>query len=191
VAGGPVAGSTIATFMDRLIGFIIDAIILWVVGAVLGMVLGGFYGSGLLGFLVSILLPVIISAIYFVYQWTTRKQTVGQQLLNLQVVDANSGGALSQNQAITRWAFLNLPAILATVLAPASLGLMGGGAAAGGAGGLIAGAMVSLLLVLVFGLGSLIYLIWLAVQTNNDARKQGPHDKRASSLVVKTAKATT
>jgi uncharacterized RDD family membrane protein YckC len=174
---GPLANTTIADFMTRLVAFIIDAVILGVVNYIVWAVLGGLLFS--LGGLAIVLHGVIVAAIsagYFIYMWTTRRQTVGMMLMKLMVVQDGSGAALTQSQAIRRWLYLGLPYALSTLLSVTgfgSLGLLGFG-----------GLAILFTLALLVAIVSLGWEIYLAYATNQDARKQGPHDKAAGSVVI-------
>jgi glucose-1-phosphate thymidylyltransferase len=57
--------------------------------------------------------------------WTRMNgATLGMQVLKLQVRDAGTGGAISQDQAIRRWAFLAAPQVLALLTFVPVLGLL-------------------------------------------------------------------
>ena len=168
VAAGPAAGIAFADLSTRIIAFIIDAIILGVGYAVIvGAILVPLF-LGSMNFAIYFILAAVIygaaSLIYFTYTWTTMKASPGQRILGLMTVNEGDGAALTQNQAITRWAFLFGPNVLAQVLSFGSLGL-----------GL--GSLASL-----FALGYAIYLLYT---TANDGKRQGFHDKNAHSVVIK------
>jgi hypothetical protein len=75
-------------------------------------------------------------------------------------VNAADGAALTWNQATTRWAFLFGPSVLNSLFPNAA-----------GAGGLV-------------GLVVFAYYIYLLYTAATDPRKQGFHDKQASTLVI-------
>jgi len=165
----------IADFMSRVIAWIIDGVILGIAGQIVWIVLGGVLPFGI-NILVHAIVIAAISAGYFIYFWTTRKQTVGMMFMKLMVQKDGTGAALTQSEAIRRWLYLGLPLALATLIS------VGGGFsfAIGGLGGLA-------ILFTLATIGALVAIAWeiyLAYATNNDPRKQGPHDKAAGSVVV-------
>lgn len=174
---GPVAGTTIADFVTRLVAFVIDAVILGVVNWVLWLILGGILLStlGALSLVVYAIATVAISAGYFIYFWTTRKQTPGMIVMKLMVVEDGTGATLTQSKAIRRWLFLGLPLAL-TALLTAGGGLFG----IGGLGGLF----ILFTLAPIVALIALGWEIYLAYTTYQDPRKQGIHDKAVGSVVV-------
>jgi uncharacterized RDD family membrane protein YckC len=166
----------IADFMSRVVAWIIDGVILGIAGQIVWMIVFGIMPFSGIGILVQALAVAAISAGYFIYMWTTRKQTVGMMLMKLQVQKDGTGAALNQSEAIRRWLYLGLPLALATLIS------VGGGFsfALGGLGGLA----ILFTLATIAALVSIVWEIYLAYATNNDARKQGPHDKAAGSVVV-------
>ncbi len=170
VAPGPTAGIAYADLPIRIGAYIIDAVILSIVSVLLYTILAGFllFGGGFGGLLIfaviAAVLSLVISAVYFVYTWTTMKASPGQRMLGLMVVNEADGSALTQNQAIMRWALLSGPWILSLVFQQVY-------------GGAILGLLVSLA-----GLGWTIYLLYT---TANDPKRQGFHDKYAKTVVVK------
>jgi uncharacterized RDD family membrane protein YckC len=177
---GPIAGTTIADFMTRLVAFIIDSIILGLINFLLNTVLfsalilsvGGLY------VVIYAVLIVVINAAYFIYFWTTRKQTPGMMAMKLMIVQDGTGAALTQSQAIRRWMFLGLPLALTALI------YAGGGLSFG------VGAFVSLgilfTLATIVAIVSIGWEIYLAYTTSQDARKQGVHDKAVNSVVIAT-----
>jgi uncharacterized RDD family membrane protein YckC len=170
VAPGPTAGIAYADLPIRIGAYIIDAVILGIVTVLLYTILAGFllFGGGFGGLLIFAIiagvLSLIISAVYFVYTWTTMKASPGQRMLGLMTVNEADGNALTQNQAITRWALLSAPWIIGFVFNQVySYSIFG-------------------LLVSLAGLGWTIYLLYT---TANDPKRQGFHDKYAKTVVVK------
>lgn len=153
-----------AAVATRVIAYIIDAIILGLAGViVLGIIISD---TTIVGNVARTIIYAVLGFLYFGYTWTAWRATPGQRILGLMTVDATSGGAMTWNQAVMRWAFLFGPSILNNLFP------VGGGL----------GALVSLLI--------LAYYIYLLYTTATDARKQGLHDKQANSLVIaKTATA--
>jgi uncharacterized RDD family membrane protein YckC len=151
-----------AAVATRVIAYIIDAIILGICGLVLvGIIIGD---TSVVGLIAKAIIYAVLGFLYFGYTWTAWRATPGQRILGLMTVDATSGGAMTWNQAMLRWAFLFGPSVLN------SLFPVGGGL----------GALVSLVI--------LAYYIYLLYTTATDPRKQGLHDKQANSLVIsKTA----
>jgi hypothetical protein len=97
--------------------------------------------------------------------------------MKLEVVADGTGAALDQSAAIRRWMYLGLPLALATLLS------VGGGFSFFGFGGL-GGLFILWTLASIAGLVAFVWELYLAYATNMDARKQGPHDKAAHSLVI-------
>lgn len=150
-----------AAVTTRVIAYIIDAIILFCVVLILGAIISDVTIVG------SVMRAIIFAAVgflYFGYTWINWRASPGQRILGLMTVNAADGAALTWNQATMRWAFLFGPSVLN------SLFPVGGGL----------GALISLIV-----LGYYIYLLYT---TATDPRKQGLHDKQATTLVtVKTA----
>jgi uncharacterized RDD family membrane protein YckC len=176
---GPIAGTTIADFVTRLIAFVIDAIILAVVNFVVYTVLAAVLLFSLGGLLVVVHAIIVlgISAGYFIYFWTMRQQTPGMIVMKLKVVEDGTGATLTQSKAIRRWMFLGLPLALSSLL---SIGGGLGGFALGGLGGLF----ILFTLATIVGIAGLAWEIYLAYTTYQDPRKQGVHDKAVNSVVV-------
>jgi hypothetical protein len=172
---GPLAGTTIADFMTRIVAWIIDSVILGVIGFVASQITFRILPFGI-DLLAHAILIVAVSAGYFIYMWTVRRQTVGMIAMKLLVVTEGTGQTLTQSQAIQRWLYLGLPLAIASLL---SVGL-GFGFFGFGLG------LLAILFVLapIAGLIAIGWQIFLLVQTNNDPRKRGPHDKAANSIVV-------
>ena len=166
-----------ADFMTRVVAWIIDGVIIGFANYIVNAIVFGILINSLGGLYVVLQAVAIIaiSAGYFIYFWTTRKQTPGMIVMKLNVVKDGSGNALNQSEAIRRWMYLGLPLALATLLST--------GYGFGGFGGL-GGLYILFTLATVVAVVSLAWEIYLAYATNNDARKQGPHDKAAGSLVI-------
>jgi uncharacterized RDD family membrane protein YckC len=176
MAPGPVAGTTIADFVTRVVAYVIDALILGVVGYVLWAILGGalLFSLGALALLIHAVLIIAVSAGYFVYFWTTRRQTPGMIVMKLMVVQDGTGAALDQSQAIRRWLYLGLPYALSTLLSVGfGFGFFGLGALA------ILFTLAPLVALIALG-----WQVYLAYTTYQDARKQGVHDKAVNSVVI-------
>lgn len=170
VAPGPTAGIAYADLPIRIGAYIIDGIILGigivVVYTILAafLVFGGGFGGLLIFAVIAGALSLGASAVYFVYTWTTMKASPGQRMLGLMTVNEADGSAISQNQAITRWALLSGPWIISFVFNQVySYGLFS-------------------LLISLAGLGWTVYLLYT---TANDPKRQGFHDKYAKTVVVK------
>ena len=172
---GP-AGTALGSVGERVVALIIDQIILGVVGFVLFSILGNVFTEtrtenvfGIpvpvttispIGNIVTVLILIVISAGYYIYQWTRMNgQTIGMRLFKLSVRDHDTGGVISQNQAIYRWGALAWPNI--AYFLP------------------FAGFLISLL--------GLAWYIFLLVTTAQDPQRQGWHDKFAKTVVAKLA----
>ena len=153
-----------AAVVTRVIAYIIDAIILGILGiVVLGIIVNDVT---IVGSIIRAVIYAVLGFLYFGYTWTAWKASPGQRILGLMTVNAADGAALTWNQATMRWAFLFGPSILN------SLFQLGGGLSS----------IVNLIV--------LVYYIYLLYTTATDPRKQGFHDKQATSLVIaKTATA--
>jgi uncharacterized RDD family membrane protein YckC len=170
VAPGPTAGIAYADLPIRIGAYLIDGIILGIGIVLVYTILAGFllFGGGFGGLLIFAVIAGVLSlaasAIYFVYTWTTMKASPGQRMLGLMTVNEADGSALTQNQAITRWAILSGPWIVGFVFNQVySYSIFG-------------------LLISLAGLGWTVYLLYT---TANDPKRQGFHDKYAKTVVVK------
>jgi uncharacterized RDD family membrane protein YckC len=152
-----------AAVVTRVIAYIIDAIILGILGIViLGIIVNDVT---IVGSVIRAVIYAVLGFLYFGYTWITWKASPGQRILGLMTVNAADGAALTWNQATMRWAFLFGPSILNSLFQ-------------------LGGALSSIVNLIV-----LVYYIYLLYTTATDARKQGFHDKQATSLVI--AKTTT
>lgn len=170
---GP-GGVALADLPNRIIAAVIDFIILGIVGFIVGAIVhpilgddifGGVFGitarvPSLVSSLVVVAIMAAVSAGYFIYMWLKMDgATLGMRFLKLQVRDATSGGAISQDQAIKRWAFLAGPWALSFFY------------------GWAIGFLVSLAV--------LVYYIYLLVSAAQSPTRQGLHDKQANTVVAK------
>lgn len=103
--GGPRAG-----FFKRLLAAIVDGIILGVIGTILGKIFGqDVYSSGngqvsysLTG--APALITLAISLTYYIYlEGSAAGQTLGKKLLEIRVIDFNTGAAIGYGSATVRW----------------------------------------------------------------------------------------
>jgi uncharacterized RDD family membrane protein YckC len=169
-AAGPAPGIAYADLTTRVIAFIIDGILLGILSAFISLALGalllGFLLSGgIFGVIIATVLlsaaTLFLSAVYFV------RASLGQKALNLQTVNAADGATLTRDQALRRWGWLYgvfvLASVVQMVLTPTDLSFLG--------------SLVSLATFAYF-----IFLIWT---TSKDAKRQGFHDIKASTVVVK------
>lgn len=167
--GGAVLADAPSRFIALFIDFIILGIIGFIINAITTAVLGdnflGFLGStfktqSLIGAIVTVVLMLAVTGVYFVYMWTKMNgATVGMRVLKLSVRDQATGGAITQNQAITRWVFLGLPWAINFFY------------------GWGFGLIISLLV--------LVYYIYLVYSIVTDPMRQGLHDKQAKTVVAK------
>jgi hypothetical protein len=177
-AAGPAPGIAYADLTTRVIAFIIDGILLGILSAFISLALGavllGFLLSGgIFGVIIATVLlsaaTLLLSAVYFVWGWTNpaMRASLGQKALNLQTVNAADGATLTRQQALLRWGWLYgvfvLASVVQMVLTPTDLSFLG--------------SLVSLATFAYF-----IFLIWT---TSKDAKRQGFHDIKASTVVVK------
>jgi uncharacterized RDD family membrane protein YckC len=167
---GPAPGIAYADLVTRVIAFVIDAILLGFASAIVWSLLittlfiSGGLGGVFTGLIVGSVLQLGISAVYFVWSWTTWRASPGQRVLSLQTVNAADGATLTQGQAISRWLYLY------GLVALASVASWGGGL----------GPLQPLL-----GLAGLAYALYLLYSASQDPKRQGFHDKQAATVVVK------
>ena len=115
--------------------------------------------------LIVVIVNLVISIGYFVWCWSSRRMTVGMQLLGLQIGSESDGSTITTNQALVRWVVPGAP-----------------------------GRPRERLVVLVGRLGfllSLVGLIWiiaLLVSIAQSPTKQGYHDRYAHTIMVKSAR---
>lgn len=161
---GP-AGFVYADVPNRVIAYLVDLIILFVINFVISVVLFGVMGISTGSALVVVIVNLVISIGYWVWSWSSRRMTVGMQLLGLQIGSETDGSTITTNQALIRWAFLGLPGVLASVASYWSDGL---------------GFLLSLI--------GLIWIIALLVSIAQSPTKQGYHDRYAHTIMVKSAR---
>jgi uncharacterized RDD family membrane protein YckC len=175
-SGAAASGLYYADVPNRIFAYIIDVIILAVVFIVAGLLLAAIvgpvatidenfqpqfnFGAALVGAVVN----AIISAVYFVYTWTSMRGTLGMKALGMQVGSAATGATLTMNQALVRWALLFGPGAVAQAFGFSGIGLL-------------------------LNLAAFIWWIVLLVTTAQSPTKQGLHDRYAESVVVKAARA--
>jgi uncharacterized RDD family membrane protein YckC len=150
-----------ATIATRVIAYIIDAIILTVCGIfILGAIITDVT---IVGGATRAIIYAVLGFLYFGYSWTAWRASPGQRILGLMTVNDADGAALTWNQATMRWAFLFGPSVLNSLFQLSGLST-------------------------IVNLVVLCYYIYLLYTTATDPRKQGLHDRQASTLVVaKTA----
>ena len=84
-----------ASFGVRLVAWIIDIVIVGVAQAILSAVLGRSAGQGL---------GALIGIAYIVYlEGSPSGQTVGKRVMNIRIVDADTGGPIGYGRAILRY----------------------------------------------------------------------------------------
>ena len=170
---GP-GGIALADAPQRIIACFIDFFILAIIGFIVNMITTSIFGDSLFGIFATIKVQSILGAIisvavmlavtgaYFIFMWSRMKgATVGMMVLKLQVRDQATGGAITQNQAITRWLFLGAPLALSWFY------------------GWSFGFIVSLAI--------LVYYIYLIISIGQGPMRQGLHDKQAKTVVAKVA----
>jgi len=168
---GP-GGVALAPAPPRLIALFIDFIILGIIGFIVNIITTSIFGDSLLGIfstikvqsllgaIVSVVVMLAVTGAYFILLWTRMDgATVGMKALKLSVRDEKTGGAITMNQAITRWLFLGAPWAINYLY------------------GWSFGIIISLLV--------LVYYIYLTVSIAQDPLRQGLHDKQAKTVVVK------
>ena len=147
----------------RVIACILDFIILVIIQFIVGSIVSDLT---IVGSFIRAIISAVVGFGYFGYSWTAWRASPGQRVLGLMTVNDADGAALTWNQAIIRFAYLFGPVVLNSLFNTSQLGVL------------------SLLVSLVV-LGYYIYLLYT---TATDPRKQGLHDKQASTLVIaKTA----
>ena len=153
-----------AAVATRVIAYIIDAIILGICGLlIVGIIITD---ATIVGTLAKAIIYAALGFLYFGYTWTAWKASPGQRILGLMTVNDADGAALTWNQATMRWAFLFGPSILNSLFQ-------------------LGGSLSSIVNLIV-----LVYYIYLLYTTATDPRKQGFHDKQATSLVIAKTAAT-
>ena len=173
---GP-GGVALADTPNRIIAVIIDFVILGVIGFIVSFVLGSVLtetrtdlifgvpvvtrGPSIIAGLLTAVVLLGISAAYFIYMWSRMGgATVGMKMLKLSVRDANTGGQITQGQAINRWLLLGGPQAAAFLFVIPVLGWL-------------------------IWLGVIVYYIYLLVTVAQSPTRQGLHDKYAKTVVAK------
>lgn len=169
----PTSGLVYADVPNRAIAFIIDYIVIILIMIVVGLILAplglaaaavGSSSVNAVGSIVSGLIGLLVGAGYFIWTWTTRRATLGMQVLGMQIGNAGDGRTLTTDQGIRRYIALAGPGIISFALG--SLPTIGA----------------------LIGLLSLLWTIYLLYTTANSPTKQGWHDVFANTQVVKAAK---
>jgi uncharacterized RDD family membrane protein YckC len=180
---GP-AGLTLADVPNRIIALVLDIILLAVVGLLLALVLGGLFGGMTSGgsavggsfdsaggdlnvaaFLVVAIAQLAISFGYFAYAWVMLRGTAGMKMLGLRIGDQDDGHSISWDQALIRWLLLGVPATLLTfaVYVPSLLGF-------------------------IVGLVGFLWLLALLSTMAQSPTRQGLHDRRARTILVRAGR---
>ena len=104
-AGGAMAIPTAyGGFWIRVVAYVIDGVILAIVGAILSVIFRANPSDpSSSGYSIVQVLNLVISIAYFAGLWTYWGATVGQRLLKLRVVDANTMQPIGFGKAIVRW----------------------------------------------------------------------------------------
>lgn len=167
-ASGPAPGISYAGLVERLIALVIDGLILLIPLLILSTVL---FFIPFLGSLLSSVLSAGLGAAYFVWAWTSQRASFGQRILKLETVSAADGSTLRQDVAITRALWLVGPGAAASFLSTLV--------------GLVLPVVVAAIPSLILSLASLGYALYLAYTVSQSPRRQGYHDAKAGSVVIK------
>jgi len=91
-------------FWIRVVAYIIDFIILAVIEGIIAVVLGvNFQDPNSASYRTSNGLGLLVSLIYFAGLWAYMGGSLGQRVLGLRVVDANTGQPIGLGKAALRW----------------------------------------------------------------------------------------
>lgn len=161
---GP-AGYYYADVPNRIIAYIIDVILLGIINLIVLALVVAIMGASDAASIVITVIGLVISIGYWVWSWSSRRMTVGMQLLGLQIGSEADGSTITQGQALVRWAIIGVPGLLASATSYFSSGL---------------GVLLSLV--------GAIWLIALLVSIAQSATKQGYHDRYAKTIMVKAAR---
>lgn len=161
---GP-AGFVYADVPNRVIAYIIDVIILAIINLAVFAVMVGVMPASEGTFLLTTVVGLVISIGYWVWSWSSRRMTLGMQLLGLQIGSEVDGSTITSGQAITRWAIIGLPSLLASAASYFSGGLA-----------------------TILSLVGFVWLIALLVSIAQSPTKQGYHDRYARTIMVKSAR---
>jgi len=150
---------------NRIIAYIIDVILLGIINLIVLALVVAIMGASDAASIVITVIGLVISIGYWVWSWSSRRMTVGMQLLGLQIGSEADGSTITQGQALVRWAIIGVPGLLASATSYFSSGL---------------GVLLSLV--------GAIWLIALLVSIAQSATKQGYHDRYAKTIMVKAAR---
>jgi uncharacterized RDD family membrane protein YckC len=174
-AGAGPAGFVYGDVVNRVVAIIIDGIIIGIVISIVQAILSSIglnpysvsttgISVNVIGLLLYVIIGLAVSVFYFIFLWTSRRATIGMQVLSLQIGNAVDGKTLTQDQAIRRW-----------------LALFGPGTAAQ----LFYGFSFIGILVGLAALAWVIFLLWTTAQSPT---KQGWHDHFANTMIVKATR---
>ena len=91
-------------FWIRVVAYIIDAIILGIIGVIVDVIFRANPNDpSSPGYNIAAVLQLVTSIAYFAGLWTYWGATLGQRLLKLRVVDANTLQPIGFGKAIVRW----------------------------------------------------------------------------------------
>ena len=145
-------GKPLANWGQRVIATLIDFLVMVVPQVLLRTILGDAIGSSIY---------LVIFGIYLVTQWNLcAGKSVGNRVAHTQVLDANTGGAITNKQAFNRYLYLELYAIIDLYGAVENVGVV-------------------VLLAGVYGAVNVLLPLF-------DLRRQTLHDKFARTIVVVT-----
>jgi uncharacterized RDD family membrane protein YckC len=179
-AVGPAPGVAYAGLGIRIGAYIIDVILLAILnffvyialGALFaGTILSGNFGMALIFGVLAAIASLVISAVYFIWTWTNPsiRASLGQRALGLQTLNATDGATLTRPQAVRRWAWLYgifaVASAFQLALSASDLATLS--------------SLISLL--------SFAYFIFLLYTVYQSPKKQGYHDIKAETVVVKAA----
>jgi len=103
-----------ASFVQRLVAYIVDGLIVGIAQVIIGFILGAILPASLAS-VVSGVIGLIIGIGYFAYLESSEKQaTIGKQLMKLKVTDID-GGRISMGTAILRYLAKILSALILMV----------------------------------------------------------------------------
>jgi len=114
------SGLSLAGFWVRFLGYLVDGILLGAVNLILSALLrttttstvGGVTVTTTTGSVALVeVIDLIVGVAYFTWFWSSRGATLGQMLVGIRVVDADTGGPLKPSQALIRYIGYILSAI--------------------------------------------------------------------------------
>src|SRR5438105_11325117 len=160
VSGIPVPGSTgvfFAGMWPRFAAWLVDALLMFLLNVLIAVVVAAVTRSTQAP--ITAIAGVVVSLLYLLPQWRgNHRATFGMRAFSIQIGNAFDGVALTQRQALLRWAALGYP-----------IGLLGALPTTAGIGGL---------LILLLNLA-------LFLTTLGSPTRQGWHDQVANSAVVR------